>query len=122
LIRTLAINHFDKLGQAEIEQLLNDESANVRIQILYCLKEQNNFETTVKNFLADNSATIRHFARFMLKQSNIDFAKFYNENLQESKQVIGSLSGLAETECKQYSETVLTAVLRYAGSLVHWQI
>jgi len=108
LIRTLAINHFDKLGQAEIEQLLNDESANVRIQILYCLKEQNNFETTVKNFLADNSATIRHFARFMLKQSNIDFAKFYNENLQESKQVIGSLSGLAETECKQYSETVKT--------------
>lgn len=106
LIRNLAINHFDKLGQTEIEQLLKDKSANVRLQTLYCLKDQNDFETTVNKFLADSSATIRHFARFTLKQSNIDFAKFYNDNLQENKQVIGSLSGLAETEGKQYSETV----------------
>lgn len=106
LIRNLAISHFDKLGQAEIEQLLNDKSANVRLQALYCLKDQNGFETTVKNFLADNSATIRHFARFTLKQSNIAFAKCYNDNLQSNYQVIGSLSGLAETEGKQYSETV----------------
>jgi HEAT repeat protein len=106
LIRNLAINHFDKLGQAEIEQLLNDKSANVRLQTLYCLKDQNGFETTVKKFLADNSATIRHFARFTLKQSINDFSKFYNDNLQENNQVIGSLSGLAETDGKQYSETV----------------
>lgn len=106
LIRNLAINHFDKLGQTEIEQLLNDKSANVRLQTLYCLKGQNDFETTAKKFLADNSATIRHFARFTLKESIIDFSKFYNDNLQENKQVIGSLSGLAETEGKQYSETV----------------
>jgi HEAT repeat. len=106
LIRNLAINHFDKLGQTEIEQLLKDKSANVRLQTLYCLKDQNDFETTVNKFLADSSATIRHFARFTLKQSNIDFAIYYNDNLQENKQVIGSLSGLAETEGKQYSETV----------------
>ena len=106
LIRNLAIRHFEKLGQTEIEQLLNDKSANVRLQTLYSLKDQNGFETIAKKFLADNSATIRHFARFTLKQSNIDFTKFYNDNLQENKQVIGSLSGLAETEGKQYSETV----------------
>ncbi|MCS4433477.1 HEAT repeat domain-containing protein [Aquiflexum gelatinilyticum] len=106
LIRNLSIQHFDKLGQSEIEQLLNDKSANVRLQTLYCLKEQNGFETIAKKFLADNSATIRHFARFTLKQSINDFSQFYNDNLQESKQVIGSLSGLAETEGKQYSETV----------------
>jgi HEAT repeat protein len=106
LIRNLAINHFDKLEQAEIAQLLNDKSANVRLQILYCLKDQNGFETTAKKFLADNSATIRHFARFTLKQSINDFSKFYNDNLLENKQVIGSLIGLAETEGKQYSETV----------------
>ncbi|MBE8720839.1 hypothetical protein [Sphingobacterium pedocola] len=106
LIRNLTINHFDKLGQAQIEQLLNDKSANVRLQTLYCLKEQNGFETTAKKFLADNSATIRHFARFTLKQSNSDFAKFYNDNLHENKQIIGSLSGLAETDGKNYSETV----------------
>ncbi|WP_437921621.1 HEAT repeat domain-containing protein [Sphingobacterium sp. LRF_L2] len=106
LIRNLVINHFDKLEQTEIEQLLNDKSANVRLQTLYCLKDQNGFETTVNKFLADYSATIRHFARFSLKQSNIDFAEFYNDNLQENIQVIGSLSGLAETGGKQYSETV----------------
>lgn len=106
LIRNLSIQHFDKLGQSEIEQLLNDKSANVRLQTLYCLKDQNGFETTAKKFLADNSATIRHFARFTLKQSINDFSKFYNDNLQESKQIVGSLSGLAETEGKQYSETV----------------
>lgn len=106
LIRNLAIQHFDKLEQAEIEQLLHDKSANVRLKTLYCLKEQNDFETTTKKFLADNSATIRHFARFTLKQSNIYFAKFYANNLQASKQVIGSLSGLAETEGKQYSDTI----------------
>lgn len=106
LIRTLAITHFEKLGQADIEQLLNDKSANIRLQTLYCLKDQNGFETTAKIFLADNSAAIRHFARFTLKQSKIDFAKFYNDNLQEGKQIIGSLSGLAETEGKQYSETI----------------
>jgi HEAT repeat protein len=106
LIRNLSIQHFDKLGRAEIEQLLIDKSANVRLQTLYCLKDQNNFETIVKNFSADNSATIRHFARFTLKQSNIDFARFYNDNLQTNCKVIGSLSGLAETEGKPYLETV----------------
>lgn len=106
LIRNLAIHHFDKLGKAEIKQLLNDKSTLVRLKTLYCLKDQNDFETTIKTFLADNSAAIRHFARFTLKQFNIDFAKFYNDNLQNNFQVIGSLSGLAEIEGKQYSETV----------------
>jgi HEAT repeat protein len=106
LIRSLVINHFDKLGQKEIEQLLNDQSAKVRLQTLYCLKDQNDFEATIKKFLADNSATIRHFARYTLKQTGIDYAKLYNDNLQMNFQVIGSLIGLAETEGKPYSETV----------------
>ena len=106
LIRNLAISHFDKLQQPQIEQLLIDKSAIVRLQTLYCLKDQKDFETTVRKFLSDYSATIRNFARFSLKQSNINFAKFYNDNLQVNREVIGSLSGLAETEGKQYSETV----------------
>ena len=108
LIRNLAIDHFDKLEKNEIEQLLNDNSAGVRLQTLYCLKDENGFETTAKKFLADNSATIRHFARFTLKQAKIDFAEFYNDNLNGNNQIIGSLSGLAEIEGKQYSETVKT--------------
>lgn len=106
LIRKIALNHFEKLEQMEIEQLLNDKSADVRLQTIYRLKDLKGFETTAKKFLADNSATIRHFARFTLKQTNIDFTKFYNNNLQENKKVIGSLSGLAEMGGKQYSEIV----------------
>lgn len=106
MIRNLTIHHFDKLGQEEIKQLLNDKSTIVRLKTLYCLKDQNDFGTTVRKFLADNSAAIRHFARFTLKQLNIDFAKFYNDNLLNNFQVIGSLSGLAEVEGKQYSEAV----------------
>lgn len=106
LIRNLTVQHFDKLGQEEIKQLLNDKSTIVRLKTLYCLKNQNDFGTTIKKFLADNSAAIRHFARFTLKQYNIDFAKFYNDNLLNNFQVIGSLSGLAEVEGKQYSEAV----------------
>ncbi|WP_044206980.1 hypothetical protein [Flammeovirga sp. OC4] len=106
LIRKFTINHFEKLEQTEIDQLLKDKSANIRAQTLYCLKDQNGFETTAKKFLSDSSATIRHFARFTLKQANIDFARFYNDNLQENRQVIGALNGLAEIQGKQYSETV----------------
>jgi hypothetical protein len=106
LVRSLAIDHFSKHGESEIDQLLNDKSANVRLQTLYCLKDKDGFEITVKKFLADNSATIRHFARFTLKEANINFANFYNENLQKGNQIIGSLSGVAEVEGKQYSETV----------------
>lgn len=85
---------------------MNDKSALVRLQTLYCLKDQNDFETTIKRFLADNSAAIRHFARFTLRQFNIDFAKFYNNNLKNHFQVIGSLIGLAEIQSRQYSEAV----------------
>jgi len=106
LVRNLAIDHFDKLVKEDIDQLLNDKSANVRLKTLYCLKDEKDFGTTVKKFLADNSASIRNFARFTLKQANINFAGFYNQNLQEGNQIIGSLSGLAEIEAKQYSKTV----------------
>ena len=106
LIRNLVIDHFDKLGQIEVAKLLSDKSAKVRQQTLYCLKDQNNFEVIIKKYLADNSATIRYFARFTLKQANINFADLYNQNLQDNTQVVGSLYGLAEIEAKQYSGTV----------------
>jgi hypothetical protein len=106
LIRNLAIKHFDKLRQSEIDQLLIDKSAKVRLQILYCIKDRNDFENTVKNYLADNSATIRYFARFSLKQTNINFDEFYKQNLENNNQVIGSLIGLAEIEAKQFADII----------------
>ncbi len=106
LIRNLAIDHFSKLKQSDIDHLLNDKSAKVRLQILYCLKNQGDFKTTIQKYLADNSASIRYLARFTLQQSKINFADYYNQNLQNDKQVAGSLMGIAEVEAKQYSGTV----------------
>jgi len=106
LIRNLAIEHFEMLRETEIDQLLNDKSAKLRLQTLYCLKDTSEFKSIAERFLADNSPTIRHFSRFTLKQSKINLADFYNENLQKKHQVIGSLGGLAEIEAHQYSESI----------------
>ena len=106
IIRSLAVNHFDKLGQNEIDQLLNDKSAKIRLQILYCLEDKKDFKNIIRNYLADNSASIRHFARFTLKGTEINFSEFYNQNLQNNKQIIGSLIGLAEVEAKQFADTI----------------
>ena len=53
-----------------------------------------------------NSASIRHFARFSLKQANINFGEFYKQNLENGNQIIGSLTGLAEVEAKQFADTI----------------
>ena len=106
IIRSLAINQFDKLGQDEIDQLLNDKSAKIRLQTLYCLENRTDFKNIIRNYLADNSASIRHLARFTLKETEIDFSEFYNQNLLYNKQIIGSLIGLAEVEAKQFADTI----------------
>ena len=106
LVRKLVIEHFDKLEQTDIEQLLLDKSSNIRLQTLYCLKSSNNFDEIVTFFLADASATIRNFSRFTLKHTAIDVAYIYSQNLIEEKQIVGSLSGLAEIEAKQYAAMV----------------
>lgn len=106
LIRSQALVHFNRLEEREVRRLLNDKSAKVRLQTLYCLKEQEGFELIVENFLADDSAMIRHFARFALRESDINFADVYNENLNKQHQIIGSMAGLAELEADQYKDSV----------------
>jgi HEAT repeat protein len=106
LIRNLALTHFDKLTQAEIDKLLTDKSARVRIQTLYKLKDKNEFSEIIYPFLFDNSASVREFARYSLKNKISDFAIIYNNNLLIKANIIGSLSGLGETNGKEYSENI----------------
>lgn len=96
LVRSFAINHFDKLAKNEIELLLKDKSGKIRYQTLSKLKDCDTFSDLILNFIADESGTVRNFARYSLKNSNLDFAEIYSQNLQEKKQIIGSLNGLAE--------------------------
>lgn len=106
LIRLLATHHFEYLSKEDVEALLNDKSSRVRLQTLYKLQKQNGFVDLLKSYLADTSARIRQFARYALKNEISDFARIYNDNLEHRRDVIGSLSGLAEVGGKQFFETV----------------
>ena len=106
LIRNFALQHFDKLSENEINNLLKDKSSRVRIQMLYKLKSKSDFTQLIQSFLTDKSASIREFARFSLKNEITDFATLYNDNLKQNKEVFASLCGLAETNGKQFSESV----------------
>ncbi|MDP3444553.1 MAG: HEAT repeat domain-containing protein [Ignavibacteria bacterium] len=108
LVRNFALSHFDKLTQPEIDNLLKDKSARIRMQTLYSLKNKENFSDLIFPFLSDNSASIRDFARYELKNNISDYPKIYNDNLLSNKNIIGSLSGLAETNGKDFVETVVT--------------
>jgi HEAT repeat protein len=106
LIRNLALTHFDQLTQTEIDNLLTDKSASVRIQTLYKLKDRPEFSEIIYPFLFDSSASIREFARYTLKNKISDFAKIYSDNLLLKTNIIGSLSGLGETNGKEHSENI----------------
>lgn len=107
LIRNLALNHFDKLTQLEINKLLADKSARVRLQTLHKLKNKSEFTEIIYPFLTDSSASVREYARYILKTSITDFAIIYNDNLLANKNIVGSLSGLGETNGKQYVENIV---------------
>lgn len=107
LVRNFALTHFDKLSQTEIDNLLVDKSARIRMQTLYHLKNKENFSELVFPFLADHSASIRDFARYALKGNISDFTIIYNDNLLSKKNIIGSLRGLAETNAQHFIETLV---------------
>ncbi|QKG53268.1 hypothetical protein [Hymenobacter sp. BRD67] len=106
LIRNFALQHFEKLSQEQINNLLKDKSARVRIQVLYKLKSRNNFTQLIHYFLTDKSASIREFARFSLQDEITDFATIYNNNLEENTDIFASICGLAETNGKLFSENI----------------
>lgn len=106
LVRSLALDHFEKLSSNEVERLLKDKSGKVRLRALYQLQNRDDFKSIASEFIADSSATIRCFARFTLKATIADFGEIYHQNLINNEQVVGSLAGLAEVGAKKYSESV----------------
>ena len=106
LIRDFALTNFNKLTQTEIDNLLKDKSAKVRLHTLHNLQNQENFSKIIYPFLADNSVSIREFARYTLKNEISDFPSIYNSNLLENIKIIGSLCGLGETNGKQFIGTI----------------
>jgi len=107
LVRNCVLSHFEKLTQNENKKLLADKSARVRLQVLYKLKNKEDFTKIVFPFLSDNSASLREFARYSLRAITNDFATVYNNNLKARKNVIGALKGLAEINARAFSESVI---------------
>jgi len=108
MIRKLTLDHFENLTDSQIECLLQDRSAGIRQETLYRLKENENFEAVLKRFIADDSATIRNYARYYLKHTDIDFAAFYHDKLKSEHQITGALMGIAEISAVAYRNDVLT--------------
>ncbi len=116
-IRSLALHHLDQLSDAEIKTVLHDRSAVVRLQLLYQLRNNADFEQLIWDYLADSSAAIRNFARFTLKDKVPELADIYYQNLIKNKHIEGSLAGLGEIDAKQYAGTV-KKYLTYAGTKI----
>ena len=106
LIRNFALKYFGNLSEDEINKLLKDKSSRVRMQVLYKLKNRSDFSYIIRPFLTDQSASVREFARVSLKNEIVDFATIYNDNLQNTKDILASIYGLAETNGKQFSESL----------------
>lgn len=103
IVRSMILERFDVLPQEQINLLLNDKSSKIRFETLYKLRNNVDFNSIIKKYIADKSASIRDFARFSLKNENLDFANIYKTNLEENQNVIGSLCGLAELSSKEYT-------------------
>lgn len=101
LIRLLSLNHFERLTDNQKKKLLNDKSARVRQSALYKFKGSIDFDNLLRNFLADKLGSIRHLARFYLKEAGINFKEFHTNNLTNNSQVIGSMLGLLDIEAKE---------------------
>jgi len=106
LVRLQAVEHFDRLLPAAIDQLLNDESPRVRLQTLYRLKGRDNFLETAGRFLADNSGDIRYFTRYWLRDTITDFSAIYHQHILNNQQVIASITSLAEMNAKGHSAVI----------------
>lgn len=102
LVRMQALEHFEKLYPAAIEQLLNDESAKVRLQTLRHLKNHDNFNEILHRFLTDSSGNIRQFARYWLRDAVTDFSVIYHEHILNGRHINICITGLAELNDKRY--------------------
>lgn len=107
IVRSLVLKRFELLTNQEIQKLLADKSSKIRIQTLYSLEKTSNISEIAFNFLADSSASIRNFSRFILKDQNIDFKNLYLINLLENKHIEGSLHGLKEADGKEFANNVI---------------
>lgn len=100
-VKVELLKHIEKLN-AETQKLfvkkfLRDRSAKVRTYSLYATKPfKAEFTDAILELIFDISAPVRELARFILKDSSIDFAELYREKLKQDENSIGAILGLSE--------------------------
>lgn len=90
------------INQELLDLLRNDKSARVRLMALYAQRQSGQLpDDQVTMMLSDSSASIRDLCRSMLKSSGLDLAQLYRDRLASGNDLVGNLSGLAETGAPQ---------------------
>lgn len=106
IVRHISLKRFELFDHNQIQKFLNEKAAKIRYETLYLLKDSPGFEKIIEQYIVDESALIRNFARFTLRNKNINFIEIYHQNLIKKENIIGSICGLAELNAKEYESLI----------------
>ena len=101
LIKIELLKHIEKLDEDTqkffIKKFLQDKSAKVRVYAIYSTKPfRPEFYEEILNSIFDISASVRELARFILRESQINFADFYRRRITEDESSLSAILGLSE--------------------------
>jgi HEAT repeat protein len=101
LVKIELLKHIEKLDDETqklfIRRFFKDQSAKVRVYAIYSTKPfRSEFYDEILDSIFDKSASVRELARFVLRESSIDFAELYRRRLKEDENSVAAILGLSE--------------------------
>lgn len=101
LVKIELLKHIEKLDEEMqklfVHKFLKDRSAKVRVYAIYSTKPfRVEFQNEILDSIFDVSASVRELARFILRESSIDFTDFYRQRLNADENSHGAILGLSE--------------------------
>ena len=101
LVKIELLKHIEKLDEETqkcfIRKFLKEPSAKVRVYAIYSTKPfRSEFYDEILDSLFDDSASVRELARFVLRESSLNFAELYRRRLNENENSVGAILGLSE--------------------------
>lgn len=101
LVKIELLKHIEKLDEETqksfIKKFLKDPSAKVRVYAIYSTKPfRSEFYDEILDMIFDHSASVRELARFVLRESSLNFAELYRRRLIENENSAGAILGLSE--------------------------
>lgn len=101
LVKIELLKHIERLDDDTqkfyIRKFLKDSSVKTRIYAIYSTKPfRAEFLDEIRTAIFDKSEAVRELARFILRDSGIDFAEAYRQKLREDENSVVAILGLAE--------------------------